>query len=1057
VYDDNLTAGTGKDSLFGGSGDDSYTISTQGFHEIFDSSGTNHLTVSDAYSDDVTYQVSGSALYISDSHGHLFGQIDGDISNFDSITYQDATVTIGSIVYQAQATSGSDTIDASSSWTSVNIDLGAGDDSFLGSSYGDTIIGGAGDDTIDGGGGTNTVDYSHDTAAVTVDLSSGTATDGYGDTDTLSNIQVVIGSHFDDTITGDGTSTVVSYQDAANAVVVDLSSGTATGDGSDTLTDVVGVIGSAFNDVIEGDSGDNTLDGGAGIDAVSYAAASSAVTVNLSTGTATGDGNDTLTNFENVIGSSHNDSLTGDSHDNVFVGGAGNDTIDGGSGTNTLDYSQSTGGITLDVYSHTVSDGYGGTDTFSNIQIVDSSHHNDSFTGYSPIPVTVSYEHAANAVTVDLGSGTATGDGSDSFSGITDIIGSDFNDVIAGGAYNNHLYGGAGNDTLRGDYGNDTLDGGSGVNTADYSQDSAGITADLSTGSATDGYSTTDTLINIQNILGSDYADTITGDSNDNVLNGGKGNDTIHGGAGNDDLIGGWGNDTLDGGTGTNTADYSADGSGIYVDLSSGTATDGHGNSDTLSNIQNVTGSAYADAITGDSHDNVLLGSGGNDTLVGGDGNDTLDGGSGENTADYSNDTGAISVDLTAGTATDGFGGTDILVNISDIQGSAYADTIKGDSNDNLLHGNGGDDTFISTAGNDYYFGGTGTNTVDFSNDPAGITADLAGSSATGGWGNSDYLGDIQNIIGSAYDDKILANGSDNVIDGGGGNNTVSYESVFTSLTINLSTGTVTGGSNDTLTNVQNIIGSLYADSITGDSHDNILAGFGGNDTINGGGGFNTVDYSHDGGSVTVNLSTGHATDAWSGVDTLSNIQAVIGSHYNDTLTGDGSSTISYQTATTGVTVNLSSGTASGDGSDTLSGFVNVIGSSHADTITGDSGANSLYGNGGADSLTGGSGADTFIFKAITAMTASVDVTDFNTAQSDKIDLTDLLAGHYDPVHDAITDFVSLSTSGSDTHLLVDLDGTGSAHSPVQIASILGVTGLNVSIMISNGELVVPT
>jgi hypothetical protein len=71
-----------------------------------------------------------------------------------------------------------------------------------------------------------------------------------------------------------------------------------------------------------------------------------------------------------------------------------------------------------------------------------------------------------------------------------------------------------------------------------------------------------------------------------------------------------------------------------------------------------------------------------------------------------------------------------------------------------------------------------------------------------------------------------------------------------------------------------------------------------------------------------------------SGKCQLSGFQVVIGSHYDDTITGDGTSTISYETALTGVTVDLSMGTATGDGSDTLSGIANVTGSSHDDTIT---------------------------------------------------------------------------------------------------------------------------
>ena len=100
-----------------------------------------------------------------------------------------------------------------------------------------------------------------------------------------------------------------------------------------------------------------------------------------------------------------------------------------------------------------------------------------------------------------------------------------------------------------------------------------------------------------------------------------------------------------------------------------------------------------------------------------------------------------------------------------------------------------------------------------------------------------------------------------------------------------------------------------------------------------------------------------------------------------------------------------------------------------------------LYGGGGSDPLTGGTGADTFMFKPLTAMSAAATIMDFHTSQNDKIDLSDLLEGHYDPAHDAIAEFIQLTTSGSDTLLKVDLDGTGTGHSPVRIATIHGVTG----------------
>src|SRR5436190_14289111 len=96
----------------------------------------------------------------------------------------------------------------------------------------------------------------------------------------------------------------------------------------------------------------------------------------------------------------------------------------------------------------------------------------------------------------------------------------------------------------------------------------------------------------------------------------------------------GAGDDTLSGDNGTDTASYADAGSGVTVSLAIATAqnTDGAG-TDTLSSIENLVGSAYADTLTGDSGDNVLVGGSGNDALNGGAGNDTLDGGDGTDTA----------------------------------------------------------------------------------------------------------------------------------------------------------------------------------------------------------------------------------------------------------------------------------------------------------------------------------------------------------------------------------------------------------------------------------------
>ena len=111
------------------------------------------------------------------------------------------------------------------------------------------------------------------------------------------------------------------------------------GAGTDTLSNFENLLGSGLNDTITGNTGNNLLDGAAGIDTVSYANAAAAVTVNLSVVAAqntVGAGTDTLLNVENLTGSNFNDTLTGSASNNTVNGGLGNDTMSGGTGADSF-------------------------------------------------------------------------------------------------------------------------------------------------------------------------------------------------------------------------------------------------------------------------------------------------------------------------------------------------------------------------------------------------------------------------------------------------------------------------------------------------------------------------------------------------------------------------------------------------------------------------------------------------------------------------------------------------------------------------------------------------
>lgn len=125
----------------------------------------------------------------------------------------------------------------------------------------------------------------------------------------------------------------------------------AVGSGNDR------VYAGTGNDIIESGTGNDYLDGGAGVDTILYSHATSGVTVNLSTGLATGgDGSDTITNVENVVGSNYNDTLVGDANANTIQGGAGNDILTGGAGIDTFKWASADKGTTTAVATDHVAD-----------------------------------------------------------------------------------------------------------------------------------------------------------------------------------------------------------------------------------------------------------------------------------------------------------------------------------------------------------------------------------------------------------------------------------------------------------------------------------------------------------------------------------------------------------------------------------------------------------------------------------------------------------------------------------------------------------------------------
>ncbi|EGF89201.1 hemolysin-type calcium-binding repeat 2 copies family protein [Asticcacaulis biprosthecium C19] len=321
------------------------------------------------------------------------------------------------------------------------------------------------------------------------------------------------------------------------------------------------------------------------------------------------------------------------------------------------------------------------------------------------------------------------------------LTGGNGNDDLSGRAGDDQLLGGSGNDSISGDAGDDLMDGGTGYDTADYAAASGAVTVNLSLSGAAQvtGGAGTDTLVSVENVTGSAFADNLTGSTSANQIDGGDGNDTIDAGGSSDVVNGQLGDDSLLAGTGADTLDG------------------GEGN-DTLD------GGSGNDTMAGGTGDDALTGGSGGDVLIGDAGNDALDGGTGTDTVDYGLATAGVSVSLSMpGLAqVTGGAGTDTLVSIENLTGSEFDDFLIGSSGSNILMGGGGHDQIVGRGGNDGLTGGAGAD-------------DFVFGLASGADRVMDFnAGDGDQLDLSAYHAQATAviyqSGADTVIDLGGGN-----------------------------------------------------------------------------------------------------------------------------------------------------------------------------------------------------------------------------------------------------------------------------------------------
>lgn len=836
-----------------------------------------------------------------------------------------------------------------------------GADSIYGGGGNDLIFGGTGGDYLDGGAGDDTINPgSAGDARDTIVGSAGNDTIIFTDI-TAGNCGNVI------TYSGtwDGLSAIING--AANTGLITTALGTTT------LVDVANVLIKAQSLYLFGSEADDifTINGGAeswvqvwgrlGNDTFNlttsgeielYYDGGTGIIMNLETGVVADDGFGYVDRINLVAGAARlfvsatdaSDWIKGSASAEAFHLGGGSDTLDGGGGTDALYFNRDemTSGVSVDLGAGTATGSWRGA-TFnhriSNIEEIWGSAFADTLTG-------------------DGGANTLSGgDGADVLSGLGGndaLFGGSGDDVLYGSSGDDSLYGGAGDDVLNGGTGADVIDGGDGTDQASYKFSSSGVAINLALGTAAGGAAAGDKLFSIEDLKGSQFNDTLTGDSGANriyaldgndALSGGDGDDwlygddTLLGGAGDDRLYGGAGADVLDGGAGTDQASYEQSTSGVTVDLATGRGSRGEAAGDTLRGIENIAGSEFGDIFTGDAGNNRFYGNGGNDTMFGGGGVDRIkggtgddqisggdgddwfdggpgadrfDGGSGQDMVSYEGSTTGVFVDFATKTATGGDAAGDSFTSIENLGGSHFADTLIGDAFDNRIYGFGG---------NDLLYGGGGADRI------------LAG--------DGDDL-----VKGDAGNDWLMGGLGADTLDGGSGTDMAVYEKSASGVTVNLALNTASGGdaAGDSFISIENLAGSNWADMLTGDDAANRLLGGGGNDTLIGGGGDDKLI-----GGAGDDVLIGGAGDDY-----------MVGDAGADRFDGgEGEDQVSYHNSTSRVTVNLATGTGGGDAAgDRFVSVENVYGTAYGDTLIGDEAGNRLWGNGGNDYLFGAGGFD---------------------------------------------------------------------------------------------------
>jgi len=640
--------------------------------------------------------------------------------------------------------------------------------------------------------------------------------------------------------------------------------------------------------------------------------------------------------------------------------------------------------------------------------------------------------------------------GTDTLSGVEVIQGTDYADIYdAVGFQSPSLPGGFVNDfnAFEGRGGDDRITG-NGSTRIEYSSATGPVTVNLVLGSAIGDASVgVDEIVGgVSSVRGSDYADTLVGGS---LAAGGF-----------ESFDGRGGDDWIDGAGGFDRAEYGFNGpigSGIVVDLADGTVSGDPVliGTDTLRGIEAIRGTYLDDVYdsTGFSPASVNSGSLGSfNEFEGMAGNDLIIA-NGNTRVSYLLAREGVFVDLQSGTVFGGPSvGTDTIMGVvSQIRGSNFDDILNGTAN-----GAGYAEIYDGRGGNDWFDGRGGYDQADYSSvaTSTGIFVDMDAIGANAGRVAGDIAIGLDTLLdvvsvrgtgfadhydGSGYFSAVSGFGSFNEFEGGGGDDTiigngntrVSYVNESSPVTVDLGASMATGLSSgtDTLTNVFQVRGSNFDDTLTGSAFNDIFDGWGGNDTIDGEGGFDLAryDFAPGPGSFTI--------------DAAGVITAIVGGQGTDTVTG----------------VEVVRGTNSGDSFEfsLFAGPMRLEGRGGNDVMTLGSGDYTIVGGAGADSIDVALGSHRIDYDAL--IDAGDRIFNFATGPGGGvIDIADLLANwtsYNNGAGGPLGEYVQVVADGADALLQIDSDGVGAGAGWETLLTLDGGSAIDLGTLVSGANL----